>query len=147
MAKSATAPSILSADLVLSGSVRATSEVQLEGSIEGDVRAGSLTVGDQAQVNGEIIAETVVIRGRVVGSVRAREVQLAASAHVEGDIIHAALAVESGAFFEGRCRHVTDPLAEIDGGNAKPSLAAPTKPVELSPADPSKAEVPADAAL
>jgi cytoskeletal protein CcmA (bactofilin family) len=106
------APSILSGDLVLSGSIVSEGEVQLDGTVEGDIRAGSLIIGEEACVNGEVFAETVVIRGRVAGSVRARQVQLAATARIEGDIVHAALSVESGAFFDGHCRHASDPLSE-----------------------------------
>ncbi len=45
-----------------------------------------------------------------LGRIRARKVLLAATSHVEGDILHEAFAVESGAFFEGNCRHSDNPL-------------------------------------
>jgi cytoskeletal protein CcmA (bactofilin family) len=106
------APSILSADLVVHGSIMSEGEVQLDGTVEGDVRAGSLTIGEEANVKGEVVAETVVIRGRVQGSVRARQVQLASTARVEGDVIHATLSIESGAFFDGHCRRSTDPMTD-----------------------------------
>lgn len=120
------APSILSGDLVLTGSIASEGEVQLDGTVEGDIRAGSLIIGEEAMVNGEVMAETVVIRGRVNGSVHARQVQLAATARIEGDIVHAALSVESGAFFDGHCRHASDPLSEKSGApkSAKPDAAA-----------------------
>jgi len=119
MSKPSTAPSILSGDLVISGTVTAEGEIQLDGQIEGDVRAGALIVGEKASVKGEVVAESVTIRGRVLGSVRGRQVQLASTARIEGDIIHSSLSVESGAFFEGHCRHTSDPL----------NLSAETTPV------------------
>ena len=106
------APSIISADMVLQGSLNSEGEVQLDGSVEGDVRAGSLTIGEDASVDGEVIAETVIVRGKVKGSIRARQVQLAATARIEGDIVHSALSMESGAFFDGHCRHSSDPVAD-----------------------------------
>lgn len=106
------APSILSADLTITGSIFSDGEVQLDGTVEGDVRAGSLSIGEEATVKGEVVAETVVVRGRVEGSVRARQVQLAATARIEGDIVHATLAVESGAYFDGHCRRSSDPLSD-----------------------------------
>lgn len=108
------APSILSSDLVLTGSIVSDGEIQLDGTVDGDVRAGSLIIGEEASVSGEVFAETVVVRGKVTGSVRARQIQLASTARIEGDIVHAALSVESGAFFDGHCRHSSDPLK--DGG-------------------------------
>ena len=67
------APSILSSDLVLTGSIVSEGEIQLDGQVDGDVRAGSLIIGEDASVSGEVFAETVVVRGKVSGSVRARE--------------------------------------------------------------------------
>lgn len=120
------APSILSADLVVHGSIMSEGEVQLDGTVEGDVRAGSLTIGEEANVKGEVVAEIVVIRGRVQGSVRARQVQLASTARVEGDVIHATLSIESGAFFDGHCRRSTDPMT--DKATARPAPARADAP-------------------
>lgn len=111
MAKLSSAPSIISDDLQITGTVVADGEIQLDGQIEGDVRAGALTVGEKASIRGEIVAEQITVRGRVMGSVRGRQVTLASTARIEGDITHSALSVESGAFFEGHCRHDADPVA------------------------------------
>lgn len=135
------APSILSGDLVMTGSISSDGEVQLDGSVEGDVRAGSLTIGEEASVKGEIVAETVIVRGKVTGSIRARQVQLASTARIEGDIVHSALSVESGAFFDGNCRHSSDPLADKStGSSAKPSGAssAPTPVSSTSSSAPAR---------
>lgn len=116
------APSILSDDLEITGTVIAEGEIQLDGRVEGDVRAGSLTVGEKASVKGEVLADSVVVRGHVIGSVRGRQVTLASTARIEGDITHSALSVESGAFFEGHCRHAADPLS--GGSSSKVSLTS-----------------------
>jgi len=119
------APSIISADMALQGSIISDGEVQLDGSVEGNIRAGSLTIGEEASVDGEVIAETVIIRGKVKGSIRARQVQLAATARIEGDIVHSALSMESGAFFDGNCRHSSDPVADADQSGSSKTPAAP----------------------
>jgi cytoskeletal protein CcmA (bactofilin family) len=49
----------------------------------------------------------------VVGSIRGLRVTLQAQSHVEGDIFHQSLAIEQGAYFEGKSRRSDDPLAEI----------------------------------
>jgi cytoskeletal protein CcmA (bactofilin family) len=64
-------------------------------------------------VIGSVIAEDIVVRGRVVGSVRGLRVTLQAQSHVEGDIFHQSLAIEQGAYFEGKSRRSDDPLAEV----------------------------------
>ncbi|MEQ9520447.1 MAG: polymer-forming cytoskeletal protein [Parvibaculum sp.] len=105
-------PSIISNDLVVHGNLVAGGDIQIDGTIEGDIRSSSVTIGEQAHISGEVVADDIVIRGRVMGGIRGRRVQLCATCHVEGDILHEALAVETGAFFEGNCRHSDDPLAE-----------------------------------
>ena len=123
-------PSILGPDIAINGSIQSEGEIQLDGAVEGDVRAGSLTVGEHAAVKGEVEAETALIRGHVSGSVRARHVQLASTARIEGDIIHSTLAIESGAYFEGNCRRAEDPI----GGKAgKPAASQAQSSSSASP--------------
>jgi cytoskeletal protein CcmA (bactofilin family) len=110
--RSSSAPSIISADLVVNGTLTSAGDIQIDGRVDGDVRTGGLVIGDKAVINGQIFAEEVTVRGRVEGSIRARKVLLCATSHVEGDILHEAFAVETGAFFEGNCRHSDNPLDE-----------------------------------
>src|SRR4051812_24057275 len=112
------APSIISADMVIQGSINSAGDVQIDGRLEGDVRSAGLVIGDQAEIQGEISAEEVNVRGKVMGRIRARRVLLAATAHVEGDILHEALSVEAGAFFEGNCRHSDNPAGDNPVGDA-----------------------------
>jgi cytoskeletal protein CcmA (bactofilin family) len=106
------APSIISTDLNVTGTLTSAGDMQIDGSIDGDVRCANLVVGESATVKGEIVAEEVVVRGRVEGSIRARKVQLCATCKVEGNILHETFAVESGALFEGNCRHSDNPLSD-----------------------------------
>jgi len=113
-------PSILSADLTIIGNIRTTGDVQIEGTVEGDIRAHLLTVGETAVIKGEIVADDIVVNGRVVGRVRGLKVRLTSSARVEGDIIHKTIAIESGAHFEGSVQRQDDPLA---GGSQPKQIA------------------------
>ncbi len=124
-ARSASAPSIISADLSVIGSLNSSGDLQIDGRVDGDVYSGGLVIGEKAVVNGKIFAEELTVRGRVEGSVRARKVLLCATSHVEGDILHEAFAVEIGAFFEGNCRHSDNPLEEI-GSDSKKAAPQPT---------------------
>jgi cytoskeletal protein CcmA (bactofilin family) len=104
------APSIISAEMTMQGAVNSAGDIQIDGRVEGDVRSIGLVIGEKAEIHGEIFAEDITVRGKVVGRICARKVLLAATSHVEGDILHEALAVETGAFFEGNCRHSDNPL-------------------------------------
>jgi cytoskeletal protein CcmA (bactofilin family) len=122
--KAKPAASVLSSDLTITGNLRTTGDIQVEGTVEGDIRAHLLTVGESATIRGEIVADDIVVNGRVIGRVRGLKVRLTSTARVEGDIIHKTIAIESGAHFEGSVQRQDDPLAV---GRA-PTAATPEKP-------------------
>jgi len=113
--------SVLSNDLHVVGNLKTTGDIQVEGTVEGDIRAHLLTIGESATIKGEVVADDVVINGRIVGRVRGLKVRLTATARVEGDIIHKTIAIESGAHFEGSVQRQDDPLTGGKGGAKKPA--------------------------
>ncbi len=119
-------PSVLSSDLTVKGNITTQGDAQIEGVVEGDIRAHQLTVGESATIRGEIVADEIIVNGRVVGRVRGLKVRLSATARVEGDIVHKTIAIESGAHFEGSVQRQEDPL----GNGVTPKLAPP-QPVDL----------------
>lgn len=114
-AKPKPAASVLSSDLTITGNVRSSGDIQVEGTVDGDIRSQTLIVGDGATVKGEIVAEEVVVNGRVIGRLRGLKVRLSTSARVEGDIVHKTIAIESGAHFEGSVQRQDDPLGQNSG--------------------------------
>jgi cytoskeletal protein CcmA (bactofilin family) len=94
--------SLISSDITIEGGVSGDGELQIDGVVRGDVRVGRLTVGETGHVEGGVYAEAVEIRGRVVGAITAKQVRLYGTAYVDGDITHEQLAMETGAFFQGR---------------------------------------------
>ncbi|KAJ03222.1 polymer-forming cytoskeletal protein [Sulfitobacter mediterraneus] len=114
--------SVLSADLHVTGNMKTTGDIQVEGTVEGDIRAHLLTIGETATIKGEVVADDVVINGRIVGRVRGLKVRLTSTARVEGDIIHKTIAIESGAHFEGSVQRQDDPLNP--GAKAAPAAKA-----------------------
>jgi len=118
-------PSIIGEDLTIRGNVTSKGEVQLDGEIEGEIRCGSLLLGDKGQVMGGVTAEDVVVRGRIIGSIRGLRVTLQAQCHVEGDIFHQGLSIEQGAYFEGKSRHSDKPLEETKAANGSAKVSAP----------------------
>ncbi len=114
--KSKPPASVLSSDLTIVGNLKTAGDIQIEGTVEGDIRAHLLTIGEGATVRGECMADDVVVNGRVIGKVRGLKVRLTSTARVEGDIIHKTIAIESGAHFEGSVQRQEDPLS---GGGGK----------------------------
>ena len=102
--------SVISSDLHITGNIKSSGDIQIEGTVEGDIRAHLLTIGESATIKGEVTADDVVVNGRIVGRVRGLKVRLTSTARVEGDIIHKTIAIESGAHFEGSVQRQDDPL-------------------------------------
>ncbi|NSX55862.1 bactofilin family protein [Parasulfitobacter algicola] len=116
--------SLVSADLHVKGNIKTPGDIQIEGRVDGDIRAHLLTIGESAMIKGECMADDVVVHGHVVGRVRGLKVRLTSTARVEGDIIHKTIAIESGAHFEGSVQRQDEPLST---SGAPTSKAAPAK--------------------
>ena len=106
------APSVIGPDLTINGNLISKGEVQIDGEVQGDIQGTYVVIGEKARITGGIVAEEIVVRGHVMGSVRGKRVMLQSSSHVEGDIFHQALAIEQGAFFEGKSRRSDDPTGD-----------------------------------
>jgi cytoskeletal protein CcmA (bactofilin family) len=99
-------PSIISADLRITGDLTCDSDIQIDGIIEGDIHSRNVVIGEGATVTGSLKAETVRICGKLIGQIRADTVVLEKTAHVTGDILHHALAIAQGAYIEGACKRL-----------------------------------------
>ncbi len=93
---------VIDADLTVYGELLCDSHVRVEGILEGDINAESLTLCSGAHVEGTIRAETVYIYGSVQGTVSANTVVVASGARIIGTIFHNSLTIEPGAYLDGR---------------------------------------------
>ncbi len=114
--------SIICSDVEIKGSIKSAGALQIDGTVEGDVTSGDVTIGSTGRIIGEIKAETLRVKGKIVGSIRARKVELETGASVEGDIFHAALIIQPDASFEGQVKREENPLKETA---PKPAAPAP----------------------
>jgi cytoskeletal protein CcmA (bactofilin family) len=120
------ATSLIAADTVIEGNVSGGGELTVDGTVKGDIRVEHVTVGDGGQVEGGIYAEAVEVRGKVTGSITAKQVRLYGACHVDGDITHEQLAMETGAFFQGRSLRLQRP-AQSAAPSAPRSEPAPLR--------------------
>jgi cytoskeletal protein CcmA (bactofilin family) len=103
----------IGADISIIGNLISKGEVLIDGEIQGDVHAVNMTIGENARITGGLVADEIIVRGTVQGSIRGKRVVLQSSSKVEGDIFHSQLAIEQGAYFEGKSRRSDDPTAGI----------------------------------
>lgn len=131
--KTSTVPSIISPDLTITGDLNSHGDVQIDGHVEGDVTADTLTIGEHGSVRGSIKADKVRVCGKVLGQIEGTAVTLAASARVEGDVLHERLEIEPGAHLEGHCRRTNRTAAVPKGGAGKGERTAREPEPEAQP--------------
>ncbi|MDV6329459.1 polymer-forming cytoskeletal protein [Asticcacaulis sp. 201] len=112
--------------LLIEGNITGTGDLHLDGTVRGDVKVAHLVVGESGNIEGKVEAETIEVRGRVVGSITGKQIKLQATAYVEGDITHDQLAIDVGAFFQGRC---------LQNRRVEPAAVAPTVSAPAAQAD------------
>ncbi|MAK80872.1 polymer-forming cytoskeletal protein [Phenylobacterium sp.] len=126
--KAPTVASLVAENLTVEGGITGEGELHIDGIVRGDVRIGKLTIGDTGHVEGSIFADAVEARGRVIGAITAKQVRLYGTCYIDGDITHEQLAMETGAFFQGRSlkfQRPSAPPAEAPAKPAPPALEAP----------------------
>src|SRR5258708_12863913 len=106
-------PCVIGVGVTVTGKITSPGFVQIDGHVQGEVRANTLVINTTAFIQGDVFADSVLVRGKITGNVRSRDVTLRATAHVEGTIFHKLLAVDTGAAFEGQSCPSEKPLGDV----------------------------------
>jgi cytoskeletal protein CcmA (bactofilin family) len=101
---SANTKNLLAADVEIKGSLKFQNDLTIDGKIEGEISSpGVLTVGENAEIRGEIKTKSVTVYGKVHGNITVEErCELKARAVLQGDLKAARLVIEDGATFVGK---------------------------------------------
>jgi len=98
---------ILDVDASMQGTLTFKDPVNLRinGKFEGKLTTkGNLMIGEHADVNADIIGDSITVAGRVTGNIRSeKDLRLIAPACVIGDVKTPTLTITEGAVLEGRC--------------------------------------------
>ena len=118
--------STLGRGMLVTGNITCTGPLQILGHVAGDIHATSLTIGDGAQVEGNVIAQEMVILGSFKGTIHANSVKLQNRALVDGEIFNKQLIIEQNAQFEGvsrRLEKAVDAPVSDQSRDARPTMA------------------------
>ena len=129
-------PTIIGEDFCVKGDISCEGDIQLEGTVDGNIKSLQLTVGHSGTVHGDVNTGSVRVQGKIIGNIRAKSVELAGTSHVTGDILHEALTVENGAFLNGHCRRLTEAEILADGearDATRQAREAAVEPEEVKP--------------
>lgn len=95
---------ILSSDVEIKGSIKFQKELLIDGKVEGEINSdGVLTIGENADIRGEIKTKSITVYGKVVGNITVGErCELKSRCTLQGDLKAARLVIEEGATFIGK---------------------------------------------
>ena len=95
---------VLSQGMEITGSIKFTNDMIIDGKIEGEIHSetGTVTIGENANIKGDVKAGQVKMFGHVEGSITADTCELKASSKLKGDIKAKSLTTEEGAVVDGR---------------------------------------------
>ena len=114
--------SVIGADVVVTGNVRASADLHIEGRIDGDLDCGNLVVGSDATIQGQVRADSARVAGKIDGAVSIRQLTVEAGARITGDVEYETISLETGAHVDGRLKHFS---AQAAAAAAPPVLGAP----------------------
>lgn len=127
--------SIIGADMVVEGNIRAREAVRVEGSVTGNVETdGSLIISATGRVKGNIRGSSVVVGGLLEGDLTSSgKTEVISTGKVIGNMRTKSLLVDENAVFQGQCIMNTNDvpaLPEVDEVLALPKSDAVVPPVE-----------------
>jgi cytoskeletal protein CcmA (bactofilin family) len=110
---------VLSSDVEIKGSIKFQKELLIDGKVEGEINSdGVLTIGENADIRGEIKTKSITVYGKVHGNITVAErCELKSRCTLQGDLKAARLVIEEGATFIGKSE-VTSGGASL-GGNSR----------------------------
>ena len=94
--------SVLGTDITVTGDIKASADLHVDGSVEGDIACSSLVQGESSVIEGGVEAESARLAGKVTGTISVRELTILKTARIEGDVHYDALTIEQGAQVQGR---------------------------------------------
>jgi cytoskeletal protein CcmA (bactofilin family) len=97
-------PSLIGAALSVVGRLESAGDIQVDGTVEGEIRGQAVRIGSGAVIKGTVFAEIVELSGTIEGKIDARSAFLAKTARMSGDIVYQSLQIDQGARFNGNSR-------------------------------------------
>ena len=107
-----TIPSIISEGSEFIGNVKTSGEIQIDGVLNGNVKAKQIVVGINGNVRGNLTASFSRILGKVEGEIRAEVLEIVKTATVKGNVFKKTISIESGS-------KITGNINELENGTAK----------------------------
>lgn len=89
----------------IEGKFTTSEDVRLDGQLIGEIQCyKKLVMGEQGQIEGDVVCEDSSIRGKIMGTLKVKGLlHLLATARLEGKIMAKKMVVDEGASYSGEC--------------------------------------------
>ena len=88
---------IVRGDLKIKGNIFEKEDLQVNGEIEGNVKAENLRLEDKGKINGNINSSVSELEGTVKGDIESSKVHISSTGNIEGTIKQKTLSIDEGA--------------------------------------------------
>jgi cytoskeletal protein CcmA (bactofilin family) len=124
---------VMNSDVEVKGNLKFAGELTFDGKLDGEIQSdGTLNLGENAVIKGNLNVNTVVLRGKINGNVIAKDkVDIKSKTELFGDVRAAKLVIEEGVTFVGK--------TEVNPNKVAPSAPAAPKSPEPVKAEPARA--------
>ncbi len=106
--------SVLGPDTEVHGPIHCRGSLRIDGRVEGSVSAQAVTIGENALVQGDIRAKSVVVGGKVKGNITAETIEIKLRSQITGDLKTRHISIAEGAVFDGNCSMTLPSSSPID---------------------------------
>jgi cytoskeletal protein CcmA (bactofilin family) len=101
--------SFIGANSNFKGDIDTKGTLRVDGTMDGNVNADWVILGEKAFLTGNITARGIIIGGRVEGNLKAKEiVEIKSKGQVSGDVSTSKLTIVEGGIFDGRSSMMKD---------------------------------------
>ncbi len=95
--------SLVGTDSTFKGDISTKGTIRIDGTVEGNIKADWVILGEKSHVIGDIAARGVVVGGNVKGNLSVKEIcEIRSKGEIFGELITSKLVIAEGGIFDGR---------------------------------------------
>lgn len=95
---------VLAQGIEIVGTIKFSNDMIIDGKVDGEIesQSGTVTIGENALIKGDVKAGEVKMYGQVEGSITSDRCELMTNSKLKGDIKTKKLTMQEGALLDGR---------------------------------------------
>lgn len=97
------------------GEIRTNGALRIDGTLEGNITADWVILGEKSVVKGDVNAQNIIVGGKVEGNVRAKGlIEIKNKGRIVGDIVTPKISIVEGGIIEGRTSMQSDSTKVVE---------------------------------